>query len=68
MKTIEVDDEKRLVNFYEKRMSQEVDGSALGDEYAGYVFRCVPRRAAVRLCSRLTPRFASSPPQHHGRQ
>lgn len=39
MKTVEVDDEKRLVQFYEKRMSQEIEGDFLGDDYKGYVFR-----------------------------
>jgi ribosomal protein S6E (S10) len=39
MKVIEVDDEKTLRNFYEKRISQEVDGEVLGSEFDGYVFR-----------------------------
>lgn len=38
-KVIEIDDEKRLQNLYERRMAQEIDGSALGDEFAGYIFR-----------------------------
>jgi len=38
-KLIEVDDERKLRHFYDKRISQEVDGEALGDEYKGYVFR-----------------------------
>lgn len=38
-KIIEIDDEKRLQSLYERRMAQEVDGSLLGDEFAGYVFR-----------------------------
>ena len=38
-KLIEVDDEKKLRSFYDRRISQEVDGSALGDEYNGYIFR-----------------------------
>jgi len=48
MKVIECDDEKKLVHFYEKKMAAEVDGACLGDEYAGYVFRCVlaPERGA----------------------
>jgi hypothetical protein len=28
-------------NFYDKRISQEVDGEVLGDDFKGYVFRCV---------------------------
>lgn len=36
---VEIDDEKKLRVFYDRRISQEVDGSALGDEYTGYIFR-----------------------------
>ncbi|GFE53088.1 40S ribosomal [Babesia ovis] len=38
-KTMEVDDEKRLLPFYEKRMGTEVPGDSLGDEFKGYVFK-----------------------------
>jgi small subunit ribosomal protein S6e len=38
-KCIEVDDEKKLRALYEKRMSQEVEGEALGEEYKGYIFK-----------------------------
>eukprot|EP01117_Protostelium_nocturnum_P002075 TRINITY_DN12715_c0_g1_i1.p1 TRINITY_DN12715_c0_g1~~TRINITY_DN12715_c0_g1_i1.p1 ORF type:complete len:239 (-),score=78.98 TRINITY_DN12715_c0_g1_i1:90-806(-) len=38
-KSLEVDDEKKLRAFYEKRMAQEVEGDVLGDEYKGYVFK-----------------------------
>jgi len=38
-KAIEVEDEKKLRAFYEKRMAQEVEGDVLGDEYKGYVFK-----------------------------
>ncbi|CAM9579086.1 unnamed protein product, partial [Choristocarpus tenellus] len=38
-KFIEVDDEKKLRVLYDKRISQEVEGEALGDEFAGYIFR-----------------------------
>jgi len=38
-KVIEIDDEKRLQNLYERRMAQEIEGSTLGDEFAGYIFR-----------------------------
>jgi small subunit ribosomal protein S6e len=31
--------EKKLVNFYDQRISHEVDGSALGEDFEGYVFR-----------------------------
>ena len=27
-------------NFYDKRISQEVDGEVLGEDFKGYVFRC----------------------------
>jgi len=33
------EDEKKVRIFYDKRVSQEVDGSSLGDEWKGYVFR-----------------------------
>jgi len=38
-KTIDLDDERRYRVFYEKRISQEVPGDSLGDEWKGYVFR-----------------------------
>ena len=38
-KFIVLDDEKRLRSLYDKRISQEVVGDDLGDEFAGYVFR-----------------------------
>jgi len=38
-KLIDVDDEKKLRVFYDKRMSQEVEGDSLGDEFKGYVFK-----------------------------
>jgi len=38
-KMIEVDDEKKLRAFYDRRISQEVEGGNLGDEFKGYVFR-----------------------------
>lgn len=38
-KMIECDDEKKLRALYDKRISQEVEGEALGEEFAGYVFR-----------------------------
>ncbi|RCH99803.1 40S ribosomal protein S6 [Rhizopus azygosporus] len=38
-KLIEIEDERRLRGFYDKRMAQEVSGDALGDEFKGYVFR-----------------------------
>jgi len=38
-KLIEIEDERRLRAFYDKRMSTEVPGDSLGDEFKGYVFR-----------------------------
>lgn len=38
-KFVDIDDEKRLRTLYDKRISQEVAGEDLGDEYAGYIFR-----------------------------
>merc|ERR1712087_495177 len=33
------DDDKKLMPFFDKRMSVEVSGDSLGDEFKGYVFR-----------------------------
>jgi len=38
-KFITVDDEKKLRTLYDKRISQEVPGEDLGEEFAGYIFR-----------------------------
>ncbi|RCH85280.1 40S ribosomal protein S6, partial [Rhizopus stolonifer] len=38
-KLIDIEDERRLRGFYDKRMAQEVSGDSLGDEFKGYVFR-----------------------------
>jgi len=38
-KCIEVDDEKKLRSIYDKRMSQEVIGEDLGDQFKGYIFK-----------------------------
>jgi len=38
-KVFEIEDEKKLRIFYDKRISQEVDASSLGDEWKGYYFR-----------------------------
>jgi small subunit ribosomal protein S6e len=39
IKLIEVDDEKKILPFYDKRMGSEVDGDVLGEEFNGYIFR-----------------------------
>merc|ERR1712022_44605 len=38
-KAIDIDDDKKLLPFFDKRISQEVDGDSLGDEFVGYRFR-----------------------------
>ncbi|OCH94032.1 ribosomal protein S6e [Obba rivulosa] len=38
-KTIDFDDERKYRIFYEKKISAEVPGDSLGDEWKGYVFR-----------------------------
>ncbi|RHZ75952.1 hypothetical protein Glove_208g78 [Diversispora epigaea] len=38
-KLIDFDDERKLRAFYDKRISAEVPGDSLGDEFKGYVFR-----------------------------
>lgn len=38
-KLFEIDDEKKVRVFYEKRMGQEAEADSLGDEWKGYVLR-----------------------------
>eukprot|EP00930_Biecheleria_cincta_P031420 TRINITY_DN2180_c1_g1_i4.p1 TRINITY_DN2180_c1_g1~~TRINITY_DN2180_c1_g1_i4.p1 ORF type:complete len:234 (+),score=72.32 TRINITY_DN2180_c1_g1_i4:76-777(+) len=38
-KLIEVDDDKKLLPFFDKRMASEVPGDSLGDEFKGCIFR-----------------------------
>jgi ribosomal protein S6E (S10) len=38
-KCIVIEDERKLRTLYDMRMSQEVDGANLGEEFAGYVFQ-----------------------------
>merc|ERR1711933_707778 len=38
-KIVEIDDDKKLLPFFDKRMSTEVSGDSLGDEFKGYVFK-----------------------------
>jgi hypothetical protein len=38
-KKLEIDDEAKLRPFYDKRISAEVDGEVLGEEFKGYVFK-----------------------------
>jgi len=38
-KCIDVDDEKKYRIFFDKRISQEVEADALGDQFKGYVVK-----------------------------
>jgi len=38
-KVLDIDDDRKLRAFYDKRMSHEVEGEALGDDFKGYVFK-----------------------------
>merc|ERR1712093_238415 len=38
-KCISIDEDKKLLPFFDKRMSQEVNGDSLGDEFKGYRFQ-----------------------------
>jgi len=38
-KCIEVDDEKKLRTLYDRRISQEVNGDDLGEQFKGYIFK-----------------------------
>lgn len=38
-KIIEIDDERRLQNLYDRRMAQEIDGNILGEEFEGAILR-----------------------------
>ncbi|GLB42500.1 putative eukaryotic ribosomal protein eS6 family protein [Lyophyllum shimeji] len=38
-KLLDIDEERRYRVFYDKRISQEVPGDSLGDEWKGYIFR-----------------------------
>jgi small subunit ribosomal protein S6e len=38
-KSVMIDEDKKLRQVYDKRISQEVEGEVLGDEYKGYVFK-----------------------------
>ncbi|KAF4745311.1 40S ribosomal protein S6 [Perkinsus olseni] len=38
-KCIDIDDDKKLLPFFDKRISAEASGESLGDEFQGYIFR-----------------------------
>eukprot|EP01104_Vermistella_antarctica_P005923 TRINITY_DN16670_c0_g1_i1.p2 TRINITY_DN16670_c0_g1~~TRINITY_DN16670_c0_g1_i1.p2 ORF type:complete len:246 (+),score=90.95 TRINITY_DN16670_c0_g1_i1:80-817(+) len=60
-KLIEVEEERKLVHLYDKRISQEVSGDPLGDQFKGYVFRITggndkqgfPMKQGVLVASRV---------------
>ena len=52
---IDIDDEKKLATFYERRIGHEVEGDVLGDEFKGFVFRCVVPCACARKPRRQVP-------------
>jgi len=60
-KIIEIDDDNKLRSFYDRRLSDEVSGDPLGEEFKGYVFKIVggqdkegfPMRQGVLLNSRV---------------
>merc|ERR1711933_420681 len=37
--TIEIDNEKYIRPFFDRRMGSEIDGAVMGDDYKGYVFK-----------------------------
>ncbi|EPZ33559.1 Ribosomal protein S6e domain-containing protein, partial [Rozella allomycis CSF55] len=60
-KSFVIDDERKIRIFYDKRMSQEVQADALGDEFKGYVLKIMggndkqgfPMKQGVLLPSRV---------------
>jgi small subunit ribosomal protein S6e len=38
-KCIDIEDDKKVRLFYDRKMGEEIDGGALGEEFKGYVFR-----------------------------
>jgi small subunit ribosomal protein S6e len=38
-KSFEIEDDRKLLPFFDKRMSAEVSGDSLGEEFKGYVFK-----------------------------
>jgi len=38
-KVLEIEDERKLRNVYDKRIAAEVDGESIGEDFKGYVFR-----------------------------
>jgi len=38
-KTIDIDDDKKCLIFYDKKMGAEVEADGLGEEFKGYIFK-----------------------------
>jgi len=38
-KLIDIDDDRKLRAFFDKRISHEVEGDHLGDDFKGYIFK-----------------------------
>merc|ERR1712007_340608 len=38
-KCLQIDDDKKLLPFFDKRIAQEISGDSLGDEFKGYRFK-----------------------------
>jgi hypothetical protein len=59
-KKLEIDDDSKLRHFYDKRISAEVDGEVLGDDFKVRVLQCILRifirlqDISTRLFSRVT--------------
>lgn len=39
MKKVEIDDDNKVLPFFDKRMSAQVEGDSLGEEFKGYIFQ-----------------------------
>jgi len=51
-KVIEIDDERKLRVFYDKRIAHEVDGDLLGEDFKGYVFKITGGNDKQGFCMR----------------
>jgi small subunit ribosomal protein S6e len=51
-KMIDIDDDRKLRAFYDKRISAEVEGDSLGDDYKGYVFKITGGNDKQGFCMR----------------
>lgn len=52
-KLVEVEDDRKLRVFMEKRMGNEVPADSLGDEWKGYVWRTVSEEIEHKLTGRI---------------